>query len=46
MPIPLTEIDMYNNIIAYVDRIMKLVKPKKILFMAIGKHKKIIILQS
>ncbi len=28
---------MFNNIFAYIDRIMNLVRPRKILFMAIGK---------
>lgn len=36
IPLPLNEEDMFNNIFAYTDRIMKIIKPRKLLFIAIG----------
>lgn len=35
MPVPLTYEEMFNNIFSYIDRIMNLVRPKKLLYMAI-----------
>ena len=35
IPIPLTETDMHNNIFNYIDKIMRIVRPKKVLYMAI-----------
>ena len=35
IPAPLIEEDMFNNIFAYTDRIMSIVRPKKLLFIAI-----------
>lgn len=32
---PQSEVEMFNNIFAYIDKLMRIVKPKKILYMAI-----------
>ena len=34
-PSPQTETDMFNSIFAYIDKLMRIVQPKKLLYMAI-----------
>jgi len=34
-PAPTTDIEMFNNIFEYVDKVMSIVKPKRILYLAI-----------
>ena len=39
-PAPETEEDMMVEIFAYTERVVNMIRPRKLLFMAIGKYKK------
>ena len=36
VPKPLSEREMYINIFSYIDKLMRIIRPKKVLYMAIG----------
>lgn len=34
-PEPTTDVEMFNNVFEYVDKVIKIVKPQKLIYMAI-----------